>query len=211
MARTFSFIFMFLFLASCGGSGGSSGSGSSASMDSEMTSTNVPVEAQTFEVNASLSGFERAHEEKIYKAIEMIKKVIASDEFRRKVLNKKYNGKKQYVDNGGLTNAQIYQKLLAGSEMLNPGNNNTMDIQLEAYTESANVIGYTKPNILTVYMNTRYLNKRSFGANQVAMNIVHEWLHKLGFKHAYERTANRSHSVPYAIGYIVRDLAAKIR
>jgi hypothetical protein len=206
MTRTYSFLFLFLFLASCG----KGGSGSSSITDAELSSEVVPVEAQTFDINAELSGFDRDQEEKIYKAFDLIKKVISTDEFKRKVLGKTYNGKKQFVDNGGMTNAEIYNRLLGGSELLTKGSNNTMDLHLKAYYEKANVIGYTMPSIKTIYVNTRYLNKNDFKENEVAMNLTHEWLHKLGFKHAQKRTESRPHSVPYAIGYIMRTLAGKI-
>ncbi len=212
MTKTFSLLFLFLFLASCGkgGSGGGSGSNAANLTDADIMSSEVaPVEAQTFEINAKLSGFNREQEEKIYTAFELIKKVVASDEFKEKVLSKTYNGKKDYIDTKD-SNATVYKKILQGSEMLTPGSNNSMDLQVKAYRESANVIGYTKPSIKTIYMNTRYLDKSSFAPNQVAMNLTHEWLHKLGFKHASSRTASRPHSVPYAVGYIMRALAAKV-
>lgn len=213
MTRTFSILFLFLFLASCGKGGSGSGSGAMSEMtEADLTATEAPapVQAQTFDINAQLSGFDRDQEEKIYKAFDLIKRVVASDEFKRKVLGKKHNGKKQYVDNNGLTNAQIYKRLLEGSEMLNQAKNNTMDLELQAYYEKANVIGYTKPSIKTVYVNTRYLDMKSFGVNEVAMNLTHEWLHKLGFKHAQKKTATRKDSVPYGVGYIMRSLAGKM-
>lgn len=212
MTRTFSFLFLFLFLASCGkgGGGGSSSGGFAELSDAEIASETAPVQAQTFDIIAQMSGFDRNQEEKILKAFDLIKRVVASDEFKRKVLGKTYKGKKQFVDNNGLTNAQIYKKLLEGSEMLTPSRNNTMDLYLEAYRESANVIGYTMPSIRTVFVNTRYLDKSSFTANEVAMNLTHEWLHKLGFKHSAKKNAARPHSVPYGIGYIMRSLAGKI-
>lgn len=211
MTRTFSFLFLFLFLASCGGGGGGSSSGSAAMgeiTDAELASDIAPVQAQTFDINANLSGFDRDHEEKVYAAFELIKKVIASDEFKSKVLNKTYNGKKTYVDNGGYTNAQIYKKILEASEKLNPGKNNTMDLTLKTYYVSDPVIGYTMPSINTIYMNRKYLN--TFEPHEVAMNLTHEWLHKLGFKHAAQMNDARPHSVPYAVGYIMRELAKKL-
>jgi hypothetical protein len=211
MTRTFSFLFLFLFLASCGkgGSGGSAG-GAAELTDADMQSEMAPTQALTFDINAELTGFERDHEEKIYQAFDMIKRVVASAEFKKKVLNHTYNGKKQYVDNGGLTNAQIYKRLLEGAEMLSPAKNNTMDLKLESYEESNIVIGYTMPSIKTIYMNKKYLDLSNFHPNKVAMNLMHEWLHKLGFKHAQKNSASRPHSVPYAIGYIMRDLASKL-
>ena len=212
MKRTFTFLFLFLFLASCGkgGSGGNSGSEVAELTDAEIASEVAPVQALTFDINASLSGFERDHEDKIHNAFEIIKRVVASDEFKRRVLSKSYKGKKQYVDNGGFTNAQIYKKILTASEKLTPGNNNVMDLNLAGYRVTQNVIGYTMPNIKTIFMNTRYLDKPSFKTNQVAMNLIHEWLHKVGFKHAQKNSSSRPHSVPYAVGYIMRELAAKM-
>lgn len=210
MTRTFSFLFLFLFLASCG-KGGSGGGGMANLSDAQLESSgSAPVQAQTFEINADMSGFDREQEEKIYQAFDMIKRVVASDEFKRRVLGHTYKGKKQYVDNGGYTNAQVYKAILEGAEKLTPSRNNAMDLQLTTYTESNIVIGYTMPSIRTIYMNTKYLNRSGFQPNQVAMNLTHEWLHKLGFKHAQNNSASRPHSVPYAVGYIMRDLAAKL-
>lgn len=210
MTRTFSFLFLFLFLASCGkgGSGGSANTGNIS--DAEMASSTAPVQAQTFEINAKLTGFDSVQAGKIYEAFDLIKRVVATDEFKRRVLNHTYNGKKQFVDNGGKSNADVYRAILAGAEMLSPSHNNAMDLDLELYTEGSIVIGYTMPSIRTIYMNSKYLNSSSFQPNSVAMNLMHEWLHKLGFKHAQNNSASRPHSVPYAVGYIMRDIAAKL-
>jgi hypothetical protein len=40
--------------------------------------------------------------------------------------------------------------------------------------------------------------------------MMHEWLHKLGFGHSYYYSTSRNYSVPYGIGKIMMDLAAKI-
>ncbi len=210
MTRTFSFLFLFLFLASCGKGGGGGSAGMAELSDAEIATGSAPVQAQTFEVNAKLTGFDRDQEDKIYEAFDMIKRVVGTDEFKRRVLGHTYNGKKQFVDNGGMTNAQVYKAILEGAEKLSPAKNNAMDLDLERYTESNIVIGYTMPSIRTIFMNSKYLNLSSFRPNKVAMNLMHEWLHKLGFKHAQENSSSRPHSVPYAVGYIIRDLAAKL-
>lgn len=211
MTRTISTLFLFLFLASCG-KGGSGGGSSTMSeiTESDLASEVAPVQAQTFEVNADLNGFESTQEQKIHQAFDMIKRVVATDEFKQKILGKKFKGKKQFNENNGLTNAQIYKAILEGSEMLTPGDNNSMDIALEPYYENANVIGYTKPSIRTIFLNTKYLNSSKFEINEVAMNLTHEWLHKLGFKHSVSKTATRKDTVPYAVGYIMRSLAAQM-
>lgn len=209
MTRTFSILFVFLFLTSCG-KGGSGGSSTPTLTEAELiASDTVPVQAQTFDVVPSLINFERDQEDKIYQAVELIKKVVASPEFKNAVLNHKYKGKKRFVDNSGKSNAEIYKSILEGSEVLTPGNDNTMNLNLESYFVKANVIGYTKPSIPTVFLNRKYLNKKSFSVNQVAMNLMHEWLHKLGYKHAFKATSERKYSVPYGVGYIMRSLAKK--
>lgn len=214
MTKTYSFLFLFLFFVSCGKGGDGNQSNSETELteltEAEIISGVVPVQAQTFDINAELSGFSRNQEDKVLKAFDLIKRVIATDEFRNKVLSKKYAGKNKFVDNDGLTNAQIYKKILQGSELLNPTKNNVMDLHLKTYFEEKNVIGYTMPSIKTIYLNSRYLNMDKFEINEVAMNLTHEWLHKLGFKHAVKVTPSRPHSVPYAIGYIMRELAGRI-
>lgn len=57
-------------------------------------SSELPPEALSFDVNLKLSGFNQEQEEKVYEAIELIKKVIVSQEFRERVLNKEFMGKK---------------------------------------------------------------------------------------------------------------------
>ena len=164
----------------------------------------VPVEASLFETNFGFSNFDRDQEDKVHKASEIIKKVIQSSEFRQKVLNYTYEGKRAFVDNKGLTNEQIYQKLLDASEDLNPGVDHKMDIELELYSSWSNTVGYTYPNVLKIWMNTKYFSV--YTTSEVAGNIFHEWIHKLGFDHDVNYSERRDHSVPYAVGYLIRDL-----
>jgi hypothetical protein len=211
LMRTISFIFLFFFLVSCGrGNHGSEGSLKDSFSESNLVSIGVPIEAQTFDIQAKFHNMDQAQEDKIYRAFELIKKVIASDEFKFMILNKKWNGTKQFVDNNGLTNVQIYQKILEGAELLNRNKNNRMDLSLKTYFDNSTVIGYTKPEIQTIYLNTKYLDRENFTPDQVAMNLTHEWLHKLGFSHAITKTPSRDDSVPYAIGYIMRNLAKEL-
>ena len=167
----------------------------------------VPNEALTFDANVSLFEFEREDEEKLYKAIEIIKKVVASEEFRTRVLNYTYEGKKQFVDNDGLTNAQIYQKLLDGREDLRPEVDNEMDLELQLYYSWRNTVGYTTPGELRIYMNTKFFDP--YTPAEVAGNVFHEWTHKLGFDHDSSYSVSRDSSVPYAIGYIIEELGKK--
>lgn len=154
-----------------------------------------------------LVNFPQEQEEKVHKAVELIKKVVASPEFKDRIVNHTYEGKKTFVDNKGYTNEQIYQLILDGSETMVPGKNGRMDVELELYQQSTNTIGYTYPNTTRIWVNTKYFNK--YTPVQVADNLFHEWMHKLGFDHALKYSKSRNYSVPYAIGYLVEELAAK--
>lgn len=209
-------LFLLLLLTSCGGS---SSSDSSQNCDSSGTQTclsNVsegiyddqgalPPEATTFDTNLMLVNFSAVDQDKITQAAELIKKVVSSEEFRHGILNHTYNGKKTFVDNGGLSNSQIYHRFLAGAEKLTPSGNNALDAELELYFEASTVVGYTNPTTRRIWMNTKYFN--NYSTAQVAGNLIHEWMHKLGFGHSLSNTPSRPYSVPYAVGYLMSKLA----
>ncbi len=209
MFKSLSILFVFLFLASCGKSGGGSGSGGDSVSLEEIESGVIPSAALNFNVNVRMDNeFTTTQSDKIHAASDLIRKVVASDEFRRKVLSHSYNGKKGFVDNGGLSNAQVYKAIIEGSEKLSPGVDNEMDLSLEVFRASTNTVGYTMPSELRVWMNEKFLDRNK--PYKVTTNMVHEWLHKLGFKHAQASTSTRKYSVPYAIGYMVARIAQKL-
>jgi len=168
---------------------------------------NIHSFAATFDAQIHMVNFPQEQEAKVHKAIELIKKVVTSSEFKDRVLAHSYEGKKSYVDNKGFTNEQIYQLILEGSETLVPEKNGRMDVELELYQQSSTTIGYTYPNTNRIWVNTKYFNK--YSPVQVADNLFHEWLHKLGFDHELKYSPKRNYSVPYAIGYLVEELANK--
>lgn len=168
----------------------------------------VPTGALYFDFHVDVLNGTTTQKSKISAAIARMRKVIASEEFRTRILNHTYNGKKTFVDNGGLTNLQIYDKLVAGAEKLYPVVNNAMDMDVQLYTNwFTSTVGYTYPNIDKIYMNTKFFN--NYTSSQVAGNMMHEWLHKVGFSHSSNYTSYRKYSVPYAIGYLMAELAAK--
>lgn len=168
----------------------------------------VPDEALTFATNLSLVDFNPEQEDKILEASELIKRVVASEEFKEAVINHTYDGVKTFVDNQGLTNTQIYNKFLQGAEKLTPSRNNAMDVEVELYYENTSTIGYTYPNTRRIWMNTKYFN--NYTPTQVAGNLTHEWMHKLGFTHASSYSTSRNYSVPYAVGYIILKLIPQV-
>lgn len=170
--------------------------------------TGLPNEAYTFDTNLKFVNASSKDLEKFHKAIEMIKKVVATEEFRSKILNHTYNGKKTFVDNGGFTNAQIYRKILDGAETLQPAIDNEMDMEVELYYAANSTVGYTYANSKRIWVNTKFFNTNS--VSSVAANLFHEWLHKLGFKHAVSYSTSRDYSVPYAIGRMVGSIGKNL-
>lgn len=170
------------------------------------TEGDVPDEAHTFTTDLSLDHFTPAQQDKIDEAAEVIKTVVASKEFRAAILNHTYNGQKTFVENGGLTNAEIYHRLLQGAEKLSPAKNNTLDAELELYFEETGTVGYTTPATTRIFMNTKFFN--SYTPAQVAGNLMHEWMHKIGFGHTTKNTPERPYTVPYAVGYLMTRLGS---
>lgn len=167
--------------------------------------TNVPQAALTFKTNVSyLSGFDQSDEAKYDRAVALVKKVVATESFRTKVLNHTFNGSKTFANNNGLTNAQIYQSILDAAERLTPTKNNTMDVGVKLYYTNNSVVGYTSTNITYINVNTKFFD--SYDESGVAGNLFHEWLHKLGYGHDSSATSQRPYSVPYAVGYMIRDI-----
>jgi hypothetical protein len=216
MKKTFLLLFLFCALISCGKDKDSATENAiqeleivDALPDPTTERVSPPSLALTFKVKPKLIGFSKEQKNKLYEAINLIKKVVASEDFKKRVLNKKYEGIKTYVDNGGLTNKEIYQIILEGAEKLgNKEKNNTMDVTLELYTDqNSTTIGYTYPSVQKIWMNQKYFN--NYLPYQVANNLFHEWLHKLGFKHEVQATDSRRHSVPYAVGDLVGSMAKR--
>ena len=181
--------------------GGESTGGTAGGTTGGLSDTGLPNQAYTFDSNIDFIQTTAEEQKKFEDAVEIIKKVVATEEFRTKVLNHTYNGSKTFVDNGGYTNAQIYQKILDAAEKLFPTKNNAIDMEVELYYANTNVIGYTIGSSKRIWVNTKY-----FGTNAVtgvASNLFHEWLHKVGFGHAVNYSLSRDFSVPYAIGRII--------
>lgn len=168
----------------------------------------VPAQALTWSADIYYVNFSGAQQDKVERAVELMKKVIATKAFKDEVINHTYNGSKTYVDNNGLTNTQIYQKILDGAEKMGiTTKNNRLDVELELYYAATSTIGYTYPNSTRIWMNTKYFN--NYTSVNVTGNLMHEWLHKLGFGHSSSATASRPYSVPYAIGYMMERHAKK--
>lgn len=163
-------------------------------------------EMKTWDAQIKLINFQEDEKEKLFKAIKLIKKIITSNGFRERIHGYTYNGKKGFVDNQGLSNEEIYRKILEGAEQIgNTSKNSQMDVELELYHQMTNTIGYTYPHTSRIWINRKYFSR--YTPIKVADNLMHEWMHKLGFTHSTIWTKERDHTVPYAVGYLIEELA----
>ena len=146
-------------------------------------------------------GFREEEMVKLLKGLNYLQQVVNSDYFKTWVLNFEWMGKVQFANNAGLTNEQVYDRIMSGVEVLRPERDNEMDIYLtiyNTYVTGRNVIGYTYPSSSMQYINRRFF--AIFSPHQVAANLLHEWCHKIGFDHDFKATRARPFSVPYAVG-----------
>ena len=79
-----------------------------------LTSQAIASNADTFSTNITVQNGTSSQNAKIDSAETKIRNIIQSDEFKSRVINFTYNGSKKFVDNGGLTNTQIYNKIILG-------------------------------------------------------------------------------------------------
>jgi hypothetical protein len=147
------------------------------------------------------------YETKAREAVASFVKIYNSDEFKLRVVNFKWKGQNQFADSAGLTNEQVYNKILSGSEIANAGNDFDADINLKAYSKGwplGSAIGFTDPDDNLIYTKWHFIKKST--VKELAAHYAHEYCHCLGFEHDFEDTDQRPFSVPYAIGDIIEEL-----
>jgi len=99
---------------------------------------------------------------------------------------------------------EVYEHILQGSEVNIPEKDREADIHFVIdYRFSRNVIGYTYPNSIKQWIYYNFFKRYSH--SDIAGNLAHEWAHKLGYGHSFKYNSLRKHTVPYAVGYFVRD------
>jgi hypothetical protein len=138
--------------------------------------------------------FTKEEVEKHILAVNDAVKALNSKRFKQNFL------KLKLTNTDGLTNLEIYEKLMSGADDLNPAVDRDIDVYVEMYFKNNKVVGWTKPSINKTYLNRKFF--KNFDSADVACNLVHEYLHKVGFDH---HSAKEHTSVPYAIGYLVED------
>lgn len=142
-----------------------------------------------------LKNFSEAERNKFAKAMVLTKEVLNSDEFRERFLLLRLE------QTNGYSNIQIYSMLMSGADAFNPETDRDIDVQLTMFYSFWNTVGYTYPTTWATWINRKFFS--GFKEAEIGMNVVHEYKHNLGFGH---KTPNDKKSVPYAAGYLVRDM-----
>lgn len=143
---------------------------------------------------------------KLATVAEEMHQVLNSTFFRDKVLQiKKWGERSPWKDK---SNMEVYQKIMSGAEVLSPKPDKELFIIVDDYWSPKKVIGYTYPNTETVYVNTRFFDKRHRAL--IGSNLLHEISHKLGFSHDHKATKARPFSVSYQLNKAYEAAYSKI-
>jgi hypothetical protein len=186
-----------------------------------------------FKISLTATNFRDGDYEKLERILPLCAEALGSDEFQDFMANFSYdlkvcsgrwwwkkcrtdvieNFKDSYINVNGvrkyMEKEEVYHHLMTAEEVLSEdGEDKEADIFMELDRRSSrNVLGYTYSNTTKQWIyNSFFKNGDDW---DIAGNIVHEWVHKMGYGHAYKRTATRQYSVPYAVGYFVRDYVEK--
>lgn len=179
--------------------------------ETELAICLVPEADQSanLDFNVVLNDFNTEQYARMMDALNQLRIVINSKQFKERILNHQYQNKKTFVDNNELSNLEIYETIMLGAETLNPVPNQEIDINITLYYANNSTVGYTYPDTDKIWVNNKFF--ASYSLSKIAANIVHEWTHKLGFTHDFRRTQRRNFSVPYGVGTIVQELIEQMK
>ncbi len=191
---------------------------------SEELSEQVPSKQLRF-VEEDIHFFEGPQKVKFEKALAIIEEVMNSEAFKHKVIGfidsrneRKYN--KNYLwDNSDkrLTNEDIYNVIMDGNEKMRPNtlgemNFNSWVKECTLWQTARNpiwcfqVIGSTEPHS-SHWITLNWNFYQNFETHEMVANMVHEWIHLLGFIHG---ESNLEEEVPYVVGKIAGEVAKNL-
>lgn len=154
-------------------------------------------------VNALVHGGTLKQRDFMRNAINVLRHIVISDLFQNMCLE---HGPFFDTEDNPLV---IYKKFISGKDLYDQFEDNEMDVDVTLYYNRwTKTLGYTYPNTRKTWINMSKIDVNEFEMMaQVIGNIIHEYMHNLGYGHTAYWTSNRENSVPYAYGYMARDLA----
>lgn len=156
-----------------------------------------------------LINFSSTIKNKVHSTQRVLDAIFDSQEFYDAVINHVYQGRKQFADNRGYSNQDIYNLIQLGKEKMSKRIDRQMNLKLKLYYENSDTVGWTYSNSDIIHVNRKFYG--TYTEAKIARNLMHEWLHNMGFSHDSNVTNKRRYSVPYAIGDIVEKLARRYR
>lgn len=182
-------------------------------MDNHQYLVVVP-EVMEFPESKQKDRFERAQS--------ILETIMNSQDFKIRVLayKRSLDGKRRYQKNylwnnskERLSNEDVFNLIMNGNEFMLP--NTLTEMNLNAYVKNCNwfmnkvsiwcraVIGSTSPSDSKwIKLNWKFYKR--FKTSEMVSNLVHEWLHLIGFLHGSE---NMREEVPYVVGSIAGQVA----
>lgn len=109
-----------------------------------------------------------------------------------------------------MENSLIYKEFISGADKFNSYPDNDLDLFLTSYYSRKNVIGYTFKGTFKTWVNRKFFVRRlrsKKGHCKILANIIHEYMHNLGYSHNVRWNSTRKHTVPYAYGRIAERVA----
>jgi len=168
-----------------------------------------------------VKNFTEEEEKKFLNAMKLLEITLNSEEFKEEVLSYSYykyvkvgwfKKKKVLVEgfksNNGKTNQQIYDTIMSGKDKFNKEEDEDIDIFITMFYKNNSSLGYTYKNTFKTWINRKFYS--NFKESNIVGNVSHESTHNMGFGHDSRSNSTRKHTVPYAIGYIARNIAARI-
>ena len=182
----------------------------------------VIIESASFPSSSNLG---KEQKKKFVKALALLEPVLNSQEFKTRVLSYVREGheepgyQKNYLwDNESerLNPEQIFKIIKEGNEKMIPATLGQMNINSwvkvckwyqRPLTWCSKVIGSTSPST-SKWIKLNWKFYRTFDSHQMVSNLVHEWLHLLGFLHGPSSTMRME--VPYVVGAIAGQVAKEM-
>jgi len=145
---------------------------------------------------------------KITKSAELFETIVNSAEFKDMIVNMpdkwRIGESSKYKNKSGL---ELYNHILSGKEERDTEIDYEADIIVDEYRGKAwsKVVGFMSPGKPTIHINNRFYY--SYGLERIVSNLLHEWLHTMGFRHY---TSDPNTSFAYYANYIVKTLYPKL-